>query len=186
MWFFNKAEADFEQMGSQTKLIMRPVEIADLADLAQIEGEGVAEPASLADLRRWHDRALCPISGRGKRLWTVFLLAARQRMLGGGDTLGHVVLRGENGQASVRIVVHPRHRGRGVGRRLLDAAIDEGRDRYGLALVEWIVHERHESTLAFARSRGFKAREVEPVVPNYFGPHCDGFVLRLPVAHIYG
>lgn len=163
---------------SKSSITIRPAAVTDLTYLINTEDAGSSvEPASLQQLTRWVRRSESgPRRQRGKLLWTTFHVAAtRQR------TVGHCILLGEDDSATLRIVVHPAFRGEGIGRRLVDVALHAAQAEHRLECVEWIVHERHESTIEFARSCGFRPREVRPVERDFFGTSDDGFVFVLPL-----
>lgn len=153
---------------------IRGVEQYDLAELSELEIVGATEPVSLTQLRRWYDLSHCERRRRGRRLWAVMRVAVVR-----GEVLGHAVLIGEDATASVRVLVHPRHRGEGLGREVLISALWAGFNWNGLAVAEWIVHERDPLTIDFARQFGFLARKEQPLIPGWFGPHNDGIVFCL-------
>jgi RimJ/RimL family protein N-acetyltransferase len=161
-----------------TKIDIRPAAVTDLTYLIHTEDAGSAiEPASVQQLTRWLRTAeQGPRRRRGKRLWTVFHVAAtRQRVV------GHGVLVGEDEEAMLRIVVHPHFRREGIGRRLVDVLCRAAHAEHALEMVQWIVHERHAATIDFARSCGFRPREVRPLERAWFGPGNDGYVFVLPL-----
>lgn len=172
-------EQEARLFSRSSKAQIRVAAIADLKYLCNIEDAGSAvEPASLQQLTRWmRTSELGPRKRRGKSLWTAVRLVEIARR-----PVAHCILLGEDDCATLRMVVHPSYRGDGLGSMLLEDSLGAAQQAYGLALVECIVHERHESTLAFATHHGFKPREVQPVVRDWFGPGNDGYALQLRVA----
>ena len=62
------------------------------------------------------------------------------------------------------LVVDEAARGRGIGQRLVEAVLEEGRRR-GADVVEVTTHERRERARAFYRRCGFEATSIKLVRP---------------------
>jgi RimJ/RimL family protein N-acetyltransferase len=155
---------------------IRPVASTDLNSLSDNERAGAAEPASVFELCRW--RRMMEIGPRrryGMRRWATFYLAeTRQR------AVAHCVLTGWNHVARLRMVVHPDFRRAGIGRRLLDVCCSAAIAEHRLQEIEWVVNERHEGTIEFARYCGFRPREVRPLLRKWFDLD-DGILFILPL-----
>ena len=56
-----------------------------------------------------------------------------------------------------RVVVGDGHRGRGLGRRLYEHAVELGRDRFPVLCAEVNVRPRNDASLAFHEAMGFRS-----------------------------
>ncbi len=79
-----------------------------------------------------------------------------------GRIVGHGVLCAERDSAELALFVHQDHRGRGVGRMLLEALIGEAR-RQGLRSVWGMMESTNSSMFALARSMGFRSSGLSNV-----------------------
>ncbi len=71
------------------------------------------------------------------------------------------------------IAVLPKHRNQGIGNQLLQALIEEARQRRCKTLALEVATP-NEAGLAFFKSHGF--RQVRKL-PNYYGRHLDGILM---------
>ncbi len=93
--------------------------------------------------------------------------------------IGYIVIRADRwGAEIVSLAVHPGHRNRGVGRRLLRSAIDR-MVRRDARSVRLMVHVNNTAAAKFYRQQGFR-----PVarVPDYYEDGGAGIRMRLPIS----
>ena len=86
-----------------------------------------------------------------------FVAADQERVV------GHGFVRPEDGTGEVAVFIHQDNRGRGIGRRLLTAVIDEARHLH-LAHIWGMTEARNDAMFRLARSLGF----VQANDPNMF------------------
>lgn len=138
-----------------------PTTVHDLASVAAIERTAFSDPWSLRSFREALD------SG------TVYFACARSDA---GGVLGYVVAWFVADQGEIaNIAVAPDHRGHGVGRALLDAALGEAAAR-GIAAVYLEVRDSNQRARELYASRGFE--EVGRRRRYYRRPVEDAIVLR--------
>jgi ribosomal-protein-alanine N-acetyltransferase len=142
-------------------LAIGPATVHDLASVAAIERTAFSDPWSLRSFREALD------SG------TVYFACARSDA---GGVLGYVVAWFVADQGEIaNIAVAPDHRGHGVGRALLDAALGEAAAR-GIAAVYLEVRDSNQRARELYASRGFE--EVGRRRRYYRRPVEDAIVLR--------
>lgn len=156
-------------MGSSTRystavamrLAIGSATVQDLASVAAIERVAFSDPWSLRSFRQALDSP------------TVFFACARSD---GGGVLGYVVAWFVADQGEIaNIAVAPDHRGHGVGRALLDAALSEAEAR-GISAVFLEVRDSNRRARELYASRGFE--EVGRRRRYYRKPVEDAIVLR--------
>lgn len=144
--------------------LLRDVRLGALASAPNAFLETYDEVAA-DDLDVWAARAAAS-TGEGDQL----ILIALQ----GGEPVGMAGIAREIGQRRRHratlwgVWLDPRHRGRGVGRRLVQAALDWARERDVRAVYLEVVENEDPSWSLYGRL-GFVRREVDP-----FGAHVDG------------
>jgi ribosomal-protein-alanine N-acetyltransferase len=143
------------------RLAIGSATVHDLASVAAIERVAFSDPWSLRSIRQALDSP------------TVFFACARSD---GGGVLGYVVAWFVADQGEIaNIAVAPDHRGHGVGRALLDAALSEAEVR-GISAVFLEVRDSNRRARELYASRGFE--EVGRRRRYYRKPVEDAIVLR--------
>jgi len=138
-----------------------PATVYDLASVAAIERVAFSDPWSLRSFREALDSA------------TVYFACARSDA---DVLLGYVVAWFVADQGEIaNIAVSPDHRGQGVGRALLEAAIGEATAR-GIAAMYLEVRDSNQRARELYASRGFE--EVGRRRRYYRRPVEDAIVLR--------
>jgi len=138
-----------------------PARVHDLASVAAIERAAFSDPWSVRSFREALD------SG------SVYFACARSDA---GSVLGYVVAWFVADQGEIaNIAVAPDQRGQGVGRALLDAALEEAATR-GIAAVFLEVRDSNQRARELYASRGFE--EVGRRRRYYRRPVEDAIVLR--------
>ena len=138
-----------------------PATVHDLASVASIERAAFSDPWSLRSFREALDSA------------AVYFACARRD---DGGVLGYVVAWFVADQGEIaNIAVAPDHRGQGVGRMLLDAALGEAGAR-GISAVFLEVRDSNQRARELYASRGFE--EVGRRRRYYRRPVEDAIVLR--------
>lgn len=116
---------------------IRPGTAADLPAVARIERAVFSDP--------WWDRTLL----EGIQGWSLVVQAGR-------TVVGYIFLRALAGEAEIlNIAVAPAHQGRGVGRRLLAAALEQLRHA-GIRRVYLEVRESNAQARGFYQRQGFR------------------------------
>jgi ribosomal-protein-alanine N-acetyltransferase len=119
---------------------LRPGAPWDLAAVARIERESFADP--------WPDAALLQELVPSALRLPLVLEAA-------GEVVGYLMAWRTVGELHIlNVAVAPSHRRQGLGRRLVDAALDEAR-RLGLGAVTLEVRPGNTAALALYRELGF-------------------------------
>lgn len=95
-----------------------------------------------------------------------------------GDVVGYAGLMTVGAQGDVQtIAVDAANRGQGIGRLLLDAVIEESRNRGCTSLLLEVAADNTGARTLYRR-RGFEQLAVRA---GYFGPGRDAVVMRLPL-----
>jgi ribosomal-protein-alanine acetyltransferase len=145
-------------------LIVRMTE-ADLSAVDQLEAEVFSDPWSRQAFRST------------LRSEASFAACARSR---DGGLLGYVVAWFAGGEGEIaNLAVATRNRGQGIGGRLLDAALEAGRER-STTTVYLEVRDSNLAALTLYRSRGFE--QVGRRRAYYRKPVEDAVILRLDLA----
>ncbi len=84
----------------------------------------------------------------------------------------------------VSVWTDPAYRGRGLGRRVLLAAIDTARGWPGIDLIELSVSERSEPALKLYESLGFKRWGVQPDAMRVGGESAAEHYMQLAMADV--
>ena len=104
---------------------------------------------------------------------TLFLLAET-----GEQVIGYIIARRDRwGAEIVSLAVHPSSRHRGIGRRLLAAAVGRMRRRKAQS-IRLMVHVKNTGAARFYRSLGFRSTAR---VPGYYEDGGTGIRMRLPL-----
>ena len=140
----------------------------DLQKLADIHAASFASKWSAADLARMK-----------MQKGTIILLARRSSPYGSQHPLGFLILRVAADEAEVlTIAVHPRQRGRGIGKKLMEAGLFRlYAERCKSLFLE--VDASNEAAVLLYRSLGFQ--EVGQRKGYYSGSDGDGTALVMRV-----
>ena len=151
----------------------------------------MSEAPSIRPLRWWDIPAaheleveLFPVDAWSEAtFWSELAGVPRTRWYAAADLDGRLAayggLRSVGGDGDVQtLAVAPWARGRGLGRALLEALIEEARRR-GCAQVLLEVRADNEPAQALYRSRGFERLALRR---GYYAPGVDGVVMRLRLA----
>ena len=84
----------------------------------------------------------------------------------------------------VSVWTDPAHRGRGLGRRVLLAAIDVARGWPGIELIELSVSERSEHARRLYESLGFKCWGVQPDAMRVSGESAAESFMQVAIADV--
>jgi ribosomal-protein-alanine N-acetyltransferase len=147
------------------ELNLAPMRADDLADVMEIERRSFSQPWTpglfLHELKVPFSRVTLVRATNGTR-----------------TTLGYVCrwLVGDEGHI-LNLAVHPAHRGRGVGRLLVESVITEARTA-GVDSVTLEVRHGNEAARALYLKLGFTDRGVRR---NYYGQGDDAIIMTLPL-----
>jgi len=165
-------------MGRQeTKLVIRPAELADLNAITQIYNEAVrtttatfdTEPKTVDERRIWfenHDQK-----------HPIFVAEL------GGEVLGWASLSkwsdrpAYDGTAEISLYVKEEFRDRGIGKKLLEATVREG-EKVGLHTVIARIAEGNEISVHLHESVGFKHIGIMREVGRKFGKLLDVYLMQ--------
>jgi ribosomal-protein-alanine N-acetyltransferase len=154
--------ADGGGMTTDTTVI-RPARIADVDTIARIENASFPDPWGHGEFRTVLDAPQ-----------TIFLVA--EDSLSGAVTGYSIALTVLDESEILNLAVDARLRGRGVGGLLLDAALEQLRER-GATAAFLEVRESNDSARRLYASRGFT--EISRRRKYYRNPAEDALVLRL-------
>jgi ribosomal-protein-alanine N-acetyltransferase len=152
--------------GDVSAVSVRPVRRADLFEIVRIENVSVPQPWSLSAFERFLDEEgfLVAVDDRGDRP-TVLGYVVANTIQQHRSPIGHVK----------DIAVHPEHRGRGIGRRLLWDGLRSLRAQ-GSSIVKLEVRRSNEVARKMYREAGFVHKETSP---RYYDNGEDALVMVL-------
>lgn len=152
--------------GDVSAASVRPVRRADLFEIVRIENASFPQPWSLSAFERFLDEQgfLVAVDDRGDRP-TVLGYVVANTIQQHRSPIGHVK----------DIAVHPEHRGRGIGRRLLRAGLRSLRAQ-GSSIVKLEVRRSNDVARTMYREAGFIHKETSP---RYYDDGEDALVMVL-------
>lgn len=152
--------------GDVSAVSVRAVRRADLFEIVTIENASFSQPWSLSAFERFLDEQgfLVAVDDRRDRP-TVLGYVVANTIHQHRSPIGHVK----------DIAVHPEHRGRGIGRRLLRAGLRSLRAQ-GSSIVKLEVRRSNEVARTMYREAGFVHKETSP---RYYDDGEDALVMAL-------
>lgn len=156
---------------------IRRAEIGDLESITDIYNEAIrtttatfdTEPKTLSDQERW-------FKSHGPR-YPILVAVADGRVVGWASLSQWSDRRAYDGTAETTFYVHSEYRGRGIGRKLKEAIIEEARRQRFHTLIARVADGSHES-IHLNEAFGFVKVGTMKEVGYKFGRYIDVYVLQ--------
>lgn len=163
---------------SMTDCIIRPAKIDDLTAITEIYNQAIlntvatfdTEPKTPEEQRAWFNE-------HGDKY--PVLVAEQHGVIVGWASLNEWSdRRAYSDTAEISLYVEESHRGKGIGRKLSEAAIKAGRDA-GLHTVIARIAEGNASSIHIAESQGFEHIGIMREVGRKFGKLIDVYLMQI-------
>ncbi|HOD36273.1 MAG TPA: N-acetyltransferase family protein [Syntrophales bacterium] len=173
----NKIKTDSAGVTTHTSVTIRRAEPADAADIADIYNEAVLNTTATFDIE--------PKSAEEREQWLqshderhpVLVAVVSGKVVGWASLTRWSERRAYDDTAETSFYVHSTYRGRGIGRRLKEATIDEARRLGYHTLIARVTDGSHES-LHLNEDTGFVHVGTLKEVGHKFGRFIDVHILQ--------